>query len=175
MRARGAVEIDRCAVEAEAASPRTDDLYPRLLDQVVRELALDGAGPAAALAAAGRAVRSTPWAGYRTGRARLASAAASYLTWLAPPAPWTAIDVPEIAGRRPVGWSSPGGEVLIDLLSGGTRDIKRLMRAAGAAGIDFVAVRALDLLAPTRSTAYPKGGLPLPLPESPWWFAGGAR
>lgn len=166
---------DRSAAQAEAALPRDDRLYPRLLDQLVRELAVCRAEPTAALAAAGRLVRGTSWAGYRSGRARLASAAASYLTWLAPPTPWAAVELPEIAGRRPIGWRSVNGDVLIDLLSGGPRDVKRFMRVVGELGIEFTAVRALDLLAPTRSTAHEKGKLPMALRESPWWFTGSGQ
>lgn len=83
-----AAPFDYCAAEVEAAVPPEDGRYHRLLDEVVHRLAGSGADATAALAIAGQVVRTTIWAGYRSGRARLASAAASYLTWLAPPGDW---------------------------------------------------------------------------------------
>ncbi|HAM02638.1 MAG TPA: hypothetical protein DCQ30_10520 [Acidimicrobiaceae bacterium] len=45
----GAVtSTDRCGVQAEAASPKDDGVYPRPLDELVRELALEPAEPTAA-------------------------------------------------------------------------------------------------------------------------------
>ena len=167
--------IDRAAVEMAAAvpNPKNEDLYPRLLDEVVARLVSERMEPTAALAVAGHVVRGTQWASYRTGRIRLASAAASYLTWLAPPAGWTPAPAPAITGRQPVAWCSPAGETIVDLLGGGRTYVKQLAHPLARLG-HFDAVRAIDLVAPTKSVAYPSGAHSLPLVESEWWF-GGAR
>ena len=169
------VGIDRAAVEVDASTPnpKNEDLYPRLLDEVVARLLSERMEPTAALAVAGHVVRGTPWASYRTGRIRLASAAASYLTWLVPPANWTPGTAPAIAGRQPVAWCSPAGETIVDLLGGGRTYVKQLAHPLARLG-HFAAVRAIDLVAPTKSVAYPSGAHSLPLVESEWWF-GGAR
>lgn len=169
----------RCGMaelEAAAAAPNesNDQLYARLLDQVVGELAARGAEPIEALGAAGRAVKGTPWAGYRNGRARLASAAATYLTWLVPGSGWTHFDAGEVEGRRPVGWQSASGETVVDVLGGG-RASSRIVRRVRDLYPEVTAIRVLDLLAPRRSVAYPKGMPSVPLVETPWWFEGAGR
>ncbi|MGH8979442.1 MAG: hypothetical protein ACRDWE_00270 [Acidimicrobiales bacterium] len=165
------------AVEAAASNPRAenDGLYGRLLDQVVGQLAVERAEPRGGLAAAGQAVRGTAWAGYRNGRARLASAAAAYLTWLAPPKDWATFETEQVGGRRPIGWRSPAGESIVDLLGGGSIYVKGLVPAVRELHPDAAVIRAMDLLAPTRSVAYQRGAPAVPLLESEWWFAEDGR
>lgn len=171
-RYRMEMTIDRAAVEAAAAAPArgNEDLFPTLLDRVVGQLVTSRAEPTSALAIAGQVVRGTAWATYRNGRARLASAAAAYLTWLAPPEPWLGFEVPPIAGRQPIGWRAASGEVLIDLLGGGHVYVKQLVREL-ARRDEATAIRAIDLLHPRASVAHAPGAQPVALPESPWWFA----
>lgn len=170
-----AAPFDYCAAEVAAAAPAEDGRYHRLLDEVVRRLAIAGAEPTAALAVAGQVVRDTTWAGYRNGRARLASAAASYLTWLAPPGDWKYTELSLVGERRPVGWRSPDGELVVDFLDVAPRAIKACVRGVEKMEMSPVAIRALDLMAPTRSTAYLGTAAPVALAETRWWFAGGAR
>ena len=167
-------DLRRSEIEIEAASPRDPTLYPRLLDEVVHLVATGVSGEAPALVAAGQVVRGTPWAGFRTGRARLASAAAAYLNWMAPPRPWAYEAAVIIEGRRPLAWRCPEG-VLIDLLGAAGQPTRSLVPAARAAVPGSLVVRVLDLTAPTRSVYYEAGGAALPLLGSPWWFEGGAR
>lgn len=102
----------RAAVQVVAAKPRSSAVLPQLRDKVVLDLVEGDRAPATdALAAAGRAVRGTSWAGYRSGRCRLATMAASYLRWLAPPATWSFVGAPSVSGRRAVAWLSPAGEL----------------------------------------------------------------
>lgn len=175
-RERSAGRREMAEVEAAAAAPnpKNDQLYAQLLDQVVGELAARGASPTEALAAAGRAVKGTAWARYRSGRARLASAAAAYLTWLAPTGGWEHFDAGEVAGRRPIGWQSPEGEVIIDVLGGG-QAYTRIIRQVRATRPEAAVIRVLDLLAPRRSQAYPKASTSVALVDTPWWFEGSER
>lgn len=173
-RASGRQEMAEAEVEAATPNPRNDQLFAQLLDRVVGELAADGAEPTEALAAAGRAVKGTAWAGYRGGRARLASAAAAYLTWLAPTEGWKYFDAGEVAGRRPIGWQSPEGVAIVDVLGGG-QAYTRIVRQVRAHYPEAAAIRVLDLLAPRRSRAYPKVSSSVPLVDTPWWFEGSAR
>jgi hypothetical protein len=85
-------------IEIEAAKPRGPDLYPILLDRVVERLTDEDPDPTRALALAGQVVLGTPWAGFRSGRNRLASAAAAYITWIAPPEPWSKVCVDTVGG-----------------------------------------------------------------------------
>jgi hypothetical protein len=173
---RDAARCGMAEIEAAAAAPNpgNDQLYVRLLDQVVDELVARGAEPTEALGAAGRAVKGTPWAGYRNGRARLASAAATYLTWLVPGNSWTHFDAGEVEGRRPVGWQSAGGETVVDVLGGG-RANTGIVRQVRDLHPEAAVIRVLDLLAPRRSVAYPKGAPPVQLVDTPWWFEGAGR
>jgi hypothetical protein len=92
----------RRVIELEAANPRSGDLYARLLDQTIHLLAELGAAPSDALFVAGQVVRGSSWASFRSGRSRLATASATYLTWLAPPSPWTYVGGQTVSDRRPV-------------------------------------------------------------------------
>jgi hypothetical protein len=169
------VQVDRCAREIEAGAPRDEVLYGQLLDRVVLRLACEALSPSSALAIAGQEVRGTAWSGYRSGRARLASAAAAYLTWLAPPPSWTPQPFGEIGTRHPIAWTSPVGDVLVDLLAGGALYAKSLVPAVRAAAEGPVVVRLLNVLAPMQSSAYLPNGQIVPLVGSAWWFEGGVR
>lgn len=165
----------RSAVQVAAARPRSTAVLPHLLDRVVLEL-VDGArAPSTgALSAAGRAVRGTSWDGYRTGRARLATMAASYLRWLAPPATWSLAGTPTAGGRRSLAWLSPSGELLIDLLDVGDTDghtlVERLFAYGVSAAGQLAGVRLLRLSAPTTSVIYTTPERQQPLTDSPYWF-----
>jgi hypothetical protein len=169
------IQLDRREVEIEAAWPKNEDLYPSLLDQAVHLMTAGGIEPTSALSVAGRVVRGTPWAGFLSGKGRLASAAASYLTWLAPPSSWQAVDVPRVDGRLPVGWMSPSGELVVDLLFGAGRIPRGLVPLVKAAAPTYSVIRLLNLTAPTQSVAYLPGGAIQPLNETQWWFEGEAR
>jgi hypothetical protein len=161
----------RRVIELEAANPRSGDLYAHLLDRTIHLLAGRGAAPSDALFVAGQVVRGTPWASFRSGRSRLATASATYLTWLAPPSPWTYVGGQTVSERRPVSWQSPDGAVVIDVLLAVKRDDKTMAgRISRDAGDEVVAVRALDLHAPNHSTVYEADGSVMPLTESKWAF-----
>ena len=169
------VQVDRCAREIEAGAPRDEVLYGQLLDRVVLRLACEGGSPTSALAIAGQEVRGTAWAGYRSGLARLASAAASYLTWCAPAPSWAPHPFGEVGNRHPIAWTSPVGDVMVDLLAGGALYAKSLVPVVRAAAEGPVVVRLLNMLAPMQSSAYLPNGQIVPLVGSAWWFEGGVR
>jgi hypothetical protein len=168
-------ESERSEIQVKASTPRDPALFGQLLDRVVHELVLGQPDPTRALALAGRAVHSTPWAGYRTGRARLATAAAAYLSWLAPPEPWVTVEVAAVSSRRPIGWRSPEGALVIDVLAAGSREVTSLGRAVLRAGTGAVAIRSLDVTAPARSKVFVTGVMPMMLAESDWVFEGRVR
>lgn len=160
----------RRSAELEASAPRDRGLYAQLLDQAVHTLAAQRAEPSSALFVAGEVVRGTPWASHKTGRARLATAAAVYLTWLAPSSPWT-YDGAEIhKSRRAVRWEGPGGRVVIDVLVANHRDKAMAQRILQGAGDEVAAVRALNLSSPNTSTVFESGGAVLAIAESSWSF-----
>lgn len=167
--------FDYSAAEVEASVPAEEGRYHRLLDEAVHRLAAARAEPAAALFVAGQVVRGTSWAGYRNGRARLASAAASYLTWLAPPKCWRYVELAPVSGRRPLGWASPEGDLVVDFLDVAPRAVKGCVRAVEKKAMAPVAVRVLNLLAPTHSVVHVPGASPIALYESKWSFGEGAR
>lgn len=164
--------IDRADVEAASAlpAPGNEELFPVLLDRVVGRLVESRAEPTRALWIAGQVVRGTPWARYRNGRARLASAAATYLTWLAPPESWKAFAAPKVGNRRAIGWRAPSGEVIVDLLGGGSAYVKALVKDLAPLCPEATAIRAIDLLHPRASTAYEPNALAALLPDTCWWF-----
>jgi hypothetical protein len=163
-------------IELGAAFPRQDGHYPAFLDEVVHQMCARSLGPTAALGVTARVLQGTNWAGYRSGKARLASGAASYLTWLAPPAEWSYVPLAPVGERRPVGWRSPGGELIADVLAGDNAYVRRFSAASVKAAVpDVAAVRVLNLLAPRHSVALLASGKTNPLVDTPWWFEGGQR
>jgi hypothetical protein len=162
-------------LELQAAYPREEGRYPQLLDHVVHAMCAQALEPISALVVTSAILRGTNWASYRNGRTRLASAAASYLTWLAPPTGWIYKDVGVVGDRRPLGWVNTDGELLIDLLAGGQIDPRRGAGPVVAAYRDAVAVRVLNLLAPRQSVVHHGTRQVGPLLESPWWFEGSGR
>jgi hypothetical protein len=169
-------EAERRIVEIEAAAPKDPDTFGQLLDAVVDELTRGEPEPTRALVIAGRVVAGTPWAGFRSGRARLATAAASYLNWVAPPLPWVRLDLDlSVDGRRPIGWCSELGVVFVDALVHGEREAASFARKLRKSGTEMAAVRAIDVLAPTRSKVYENGQRATLLRDSAWDFEGRAR
>lgn len=170
----------RSAVQVAAAKPADTAVFPRLLDQVVVELVASGGAPSAALGVAGRAVRGTTWAGYRNGRNRLASMAASYLRWMAPPEAWGAADPRSVSGRTAFPWVSPAGELIVDLLDVGDVEGHTLAAAFHAhglaraaelgSGVHLVGVRLMRLTSPTSSVLYTTRQRQAPLTATPYWF-----
>jgi hypothetical protein len=170
----------RCAIEVDAAAPKNPNLQPRLLDGVVLELLKNHhADPLAALAVAGQMVRDTPWSGYRSGRARMATMAACYLTWLVPPSPWRLVDTTTMgqASQARVGFvfEGPEGQGLIDLLACGDADRRNAAEGATGCSESVVGLRLLNLSAPRQSVLYTSPHQHQPLAESAWMFEGVQR
>lgn len=170
----------RSAVQVAAAKPADPALFPALLDRVVAQVVQAGSKPTAALGVAGQVVRGTPWAWYRTGRSRLASTAAAYLRWMAPPEDWTVGEVLEVSGRAGFTWVSPAGELIVDLLDVG--DVAGHTLAAafhdhGAArvaelgpDVHLVGVRLMRLSNPTSSVLCTTPQRQALLTTTPYWF-----
>lgn len=163
---------DRAAIQVEASRPRSPATFAALLDAVVADLISQNLAPTAALAAAGRAVIGTPWAGYRNGRNRLATLAASYLHWMVPDADWSFAGVLEVGSRRPLKWTSEGGRRITDVLDldGQARSLVGAAFTAGDETGELTVVRLLRLSAPTSSLLYTTPKTHEPLMASPFWF-----
>lgn len=170
----------RTAVQVAAAKPADPAVFPVLLDRVVAQLVQTGSGPTAALGVAGQVVRHTPWAGYRTGRSRLASSAAAYLRWMAPPEDWAAGKILKVSGRTGFTWVSPDGELIVDLLDVGDVDGHTLAAAlydhgtaraeALGGGVRLVGVRLMRLSNPTSSVLCTTRQRQVLLTTTPYWF-----
>lgn len=93
---RARLPRDPAAVQAESRRPRRGHALESLLDQVVAALVEDGRPGTAALEIAGRAAVGTSWPGYRNGRNRVATLAATYLRWLAPREGWAHVGTLEV-------------------------------------------------------------------------------
>jgi hypothetical protein len=175
----------RCGAGLEAASPKNPHLAPRLLDLVVHDLLTHhGGDPLQALTVTGQVVRGTPWAGYRSGRSRLATMAACYLTWLVPPRPWRLVETTtistkritiQVAGEPPryragFTWKGPDGQRLIDLLLVDDMDRRVAWEAATDWRDGSQALRLLNLSAPRQSVLHTGPNAHIPLSESEWMF-----
>jgi hypothetical protein len=178
---RGAMSVkdltnaERRITEVEAAAPKDPELFGQLLDLVVDRLTKGPINPVLANEIAGQVTKGTPWAGFRSGRARLATVSANYLNWLAPPLPWARIDVVATAtGRRPLGWVSAEGTVLIDLFVLNTRQGASFTRRLKVAGCTADVIRTIDITVPTRSKVLVTDARPVELVQSDWNFGGRA-
>jgi hypothetical protein len=168
-------EGERRIVEIEASAPRNPALFGRLLDRVVDELTRGEPEASRVFAIAGVVVAGTSWSGFRSGRTRLATAAASYLNWMAPPLPWARVDLDLIIeGRRPIGWRSDD-DLLVDVLVQGEREAASFLQQLRQNGVEATALRAIDSLAPTRSKVYERGSRSVLLRDSAWDLGGRTR
>ena len=163
---------DRATVQIEARRPRSSESLGVFLDGLVSGLAAKDEPPTAALAAAGQAVRGTPWSGYRNGRNRLATMAAAYLHWLKPGPAWTFSGALEVEDRRPLVWTGEDGRRLIDLLdvNGNAQALVGPTFLAGGEIGPLAGVRLLRLDAPARSLFYSSPTRHERLLESDYWF-----
>lgn len=166
--------IDRAAVALEAAVPRVPGEHLSLLERLVLELVQPvRQPPTAALGAAGRLTKGTNRAGHRAGRARLASQAATYLNWMAPPPSWPCLGAVPAADRSALAWRVPSGQVLVDVLGCGDRSeravIGDVFDAATGLG-DVAAVRLLHVGAPRVSQLYDSPSSYRPLAGTQWCF-----
>ena len=166
---------DRAAVQIEASRPRSSVSFGGFLDELIEDMAANGEPPTAALALAGRAVRGTPWSGYRNGRNRLATLAATYLHWLRPDEAWGFAGSLEVGGRRALVWSASDGSSLADLLDvdGSAQVLVTPTFHAGAHLGAFAGVRLLRLAALSTSLLYTSPLAQQRLADSPFWFRGG--
>ena len=166
---------DRAAVQIEASRPQSSMSFGGLLDALIEDMAAKGEPPTAALALAGRAVRGTPWSGYRNGRNRLATLAATYLHWLRPDETWGFAGSLEVGSRRALMWSASDGSSLADLLDvdGSAQVLVAPTFRAGARIDTFAGVRLLRLTAPSTSLLYTSPLAQQRLADSPFWFGVG--
>lgn len=162
----------RAATQVAAARPHGTNQLPTLLDHVVADLVNADRDPTRALAAAGRACRETTWASYKTGRNRVATMAACYLRWLAPPESWTPAGTLAVGDRTVFLWADDG-ELIADVLAVGDQDVRDVVAAAfdGADGA-LDAVRAVRVNSPTTSTLHTHEMNVARLVETPYWFEG---
>src|SRR5690606_28163779 len=116
---------DRTAVSVEASRPSGGPDLPGLVDQAAAAPVAPRPPSTAAPAAPGRAVPGPHPARDRTGRPRLATLAASYLRWFAPPEPWQPQPPAHLGGRHAPVWAGPDGETRIDLLDVGDDNTRR--------------------------------------------------
>jgi len=160
-------------VQIEASRPRSSSSLETFLDELIGEMAADDDSPFSALAAAGRAVRGTPWAGYRNGRNRIATMAASYLHWLKPGASWTFSGALSVEGRRPLVWGGDGHSLvdLLDVAGEAQALVGPTFHASANLGI-IAGVRLLRLTAPATSLLYTSPSTHQRLSETPFWFEG---
>lgn len=173
MEGRAGRSRNGAAVQAATAKPRSTDLLGRLLDETVLSLLDNGRSPTTeALAVAGRVVKDTPWRGYRSGRTRLATMAASYLRWLAPPESWSFTGSIDVAARRVMTWTAPDGIRLADLLDvGENAGFGPFEELFDGGDVDRLAgVRVLRVGAPTTSLLYTGPNRHESLVESAYWF-----
>lgn len=98
--------------------------------------------------------------------------AATYLTWLAPPEPWTFAGAVEAAERRALEWRSPDGQSLFDVLV--TDGDRRSVVAALWSARTPSAVRLIQLDSPMRSVVSIAPTRRIPLRGSEWDFSTGA-
>lgn len=166
---------DRAAVQIEASHPRSSVSFGGFLDELIEDMATKGEPPTAALALAGRAVRGTPWSGYRNGRNRLATLAATYLHWLRPDETWNFAGSLEVGSRRALMWSASDGSSLADLLDvDGSAQVLVTPTFRACARLDtFAGVRLLRLAAPSTSLLYTSPLAQQRLADSPFWFGTG--
>lgn len=160
-------------VALSASRPSPDNPMPRLLDAVVLTLLAEhGGDPTSALCVTAELLRSTTWSRYRNGRSRIATMAASYLRWNAPPSPWVfdgAVPLGE-STRAGVGWRARAGR-LVDLISCDRSEDRRIATCAHPRSSSEIGLRLLNLAAPRDSLFISSSGQPTPLGETSWFFA----
>lgn len=160
-----------------AAAVSETETAAALLDLVVEQLLSPARLPAtAAMAATARVVRDTRWRSYRAGRAKIATQAAVYMNWLAPPADYTMTAV-EVAGRRLFVFDGPAGcfaDLLIPDLGGISSADCAVVGETFAALAETVAafggVRLLTVSEPTASMAAVSPTRLVALTSSPFRF-----
>lgn len=160
----------RTDIALDASAPAAKSPLPALLDKViVTMLSQHDGDPTRVLAVTSEILRGTNWASYRNGRSRIATMAASYLRWVAPPTPWSFCRSEGLEDRRlGMRWSGSEGQ-LLDIIECQGRSDRSV--AAGAANLDdIVGVRLLRLDAPRHSIFYGVGASPVRIAETPWLF-----
>lgn len=169
---RARLPRDPAAVQVQSRRPRKGHALESLLDEVVATIVEDGRPGTAALEAAGRAAVGTSWSGYRNGRNRVATLAASYLRWLAPRDGWEHVGTLEVGGRRPLAWRSTTGRLVVDLLDVDGETARLVRPTFGACGElgESTAVRLLRLDAPTASRLYTSPTAHEALVGTDYWF-----
>ena len=98
--------------------------------------------------------------------------AASYLRWVAPPAPWTFCGSERLESYR-IGlcWSGPEPGQLVDVIE--CDSSAERIAASGATHLDdVVGVRLLRLAAPRHSIFYTASASPVRISKTPWLFEG---
>lgn len=138
--------------------------------------------PSAAITATAGVLAGSSWRSYRAGRARVATQAAVYLTWLAPPASYCCGGILELpGGRKAFGWRPPKGrQIFADVLSPagvGEGDLHQLAEAAlrqmtETSGGPVAGVRVCAVSAPTRSVLATPAGTMVELTGTGLWFEG---
>lgn len=149
-----------------------------LLDEVVAALLVPHRRqPSDALAATAAVFADSRWRSYRAGRARVATQAAVYLTWLAPPSDYRLADVaPLDSGRRSFVWKAPRARSgFADLLcpagaEEATAAHARALAVGSGGPVCFAQVRLLSVSAPTHSMLASADRTLVRLCDSALWF-----
>jgi hypothetical protein len=154
----------------DASTATADSPLPALLDKVIFTMLTQHCGdPTRALTITSKVLQGSKWKNYRSGRSRIATMAASYLRWLAPPEPrWFRCSENLQNDRLGLRWSGPEGE-FVDIIECDSRADRRAA-AAAAHLVDVVGVRLLRLEAPRHSIFFTADDSPVRIAETPWLF-----